>query len=113
MNPEAVLKRLPEAVTVPKIPLAEILVNTFKEARYQSEKQTVPKRQALKIKPGQSVSTEETLELMKVKETCKKIKKEKVEKISDTKENVPNNRKRRCTTSLASKAQKKPKSVPV
>lgn len=135
-NPEAVLNRLPEATQTPKIPLAEVLINTFKESRYKSGDQSVPKRQALKIKPGQSVSTEETLELIKLKDTVKKIKKEKMSNPSTNSEpsskkvsvkklikktNVENKensdlqktQKRRCTRPLAPTAQKKFKTVTI
>lgn len=105
-----VIKRLPEHNSIdPRVPLAEILMNTFKQTRYNDEKQTVPKRTMLKIEPGQSVSSEETLELMKVALESKNVKKETKDGSADTKSGEkPKIRKRQRALSV-SKPSKKPK----
>lgn len=94
LNANEVLKRLPDSINnkQPKVPFADVLIQTFKETRQKGDRNVVRKRQALKIKPGQSVSEQETLQILKVQN----IKKEKIEKKKEVKPKKDRNKKLKC-----------------
>uniref|UniRef100_A0A336M092 CSON009423 protein n=1 Tax=Culicoides sonorensis TaxID=179676 RepID=A0A336M092_CULSO len=81
-NPTEVSKRLPEGFEPPKVHMAEVLIKTLKQERFKTEKPTVPKRKALKLLPGQSVSVPEALEMIKIKEEVKNEPKSKKVKLN-------------------------------
>lgn len=75
INRTQILKKLPDYKPQDaSVPFSDVLVSTFQEARMPEQKSAKKKSNQLDIQPGQSVTSEEALEMIEKKQADRKMK---------------------------------------